>query len=159
MPGKLLLAFSHLIENPVFLSTFSAWFSAQFIKTLVELHRSKGLSGREILANLFWKTGGMPSSHSSLVTALTTSVGIVEGIDSVLFVVVLFYGILTIRDALGVRRSAGVQAQLLNQLRGELLQRYGVSLKPVKEVLGHTPAEVSVGVLLGFFIALGICSL
>ncbi len=159
MPGKLLHAFSRLIENPVFLSTFSAWFSAQFIKTIVELYRTRGLSGREILANLFWKTGGMPSSHSSLVTAMTTSVGIMEGLDSVLFVVVLFYGILTIRDALGVRRSAGVQAQWLNQLRVELYQRYGITLKPVKEVHGHTPAEVFVGVLLGFFIALGICSL
>ncbi len=101
----------------------------------------------------------MPSSHSSLVTALATSIGITEGIDSALFATVFFYGILTIRDALGVRRSAGTQAQMLNTLRVELMQRYTISLKPVKEVHGHTPIEVSVGVLLGFFIALGICSL
>ncbi|MFQ3619956.1 MAG: divergent PAP2 family protein [Spirochaetales bacterium] len=159
MPGRIFLAVTRLFENPVFLSTFSAWFSAQFIKTIVELYRTHTYTGRDILANLFWKTGGMPSSHSSLVTALATSVGMIEGIDTSLFAVVLFYGILTIRDALGVRRSAGLQAQLLNQLRGELLERYKIPLKPVKEVHGHTPSEVSVGILLGFFIALGICSL
>ncbi|HOV39624.1 MAG TPA: divergent PAP2 family protein [Spirochaetales bacterium] len=159
MPGTFTQALSGLAENPVFLSTFSAWFSAQFIKTLIEICRNRLHTAPEILTSLFWKTGGMPSSHSSLVTALATSIGITEGIDSALFATVFFYGILTIRDALGVRRSTGTQAQMLNTLRVELMQRYTISLKPVKEVHGHTPIEVSVGVLLGFFIALGICSL
>jgi len=66
----------------------------------------------------------------------------------------LFYGILIIRDALGVRRSAGVQARALNSLSKELHDRLGTEFQPVKVISGHTPAEVAVGAGLGFFIAL-----
>jgi hypothetical protein len=148
-----------LINNPVFLSTFSSWFVAQLIKTFIDMSRRRPSSSRDMVATLIWRTGGMPSSHSSLVTALATSIGYLEGIDSPLFILALFYGILTIRDALGVRRAAGTQAQALNQLGEELKHRIDIRFKLVKEVHGHTAAEVSIGVLLGFFIALAFCSL
>jgi len=148
-----------LVNNPVFLSALFSWFLAQFIKTMIDLFRRKSLTGKELAGTLMWRTGGMPSSHSALVTSLATSIGYLEGPDSSLFILSLFYAVLTVRDALGVRRSAGNLAQVLNQLGEELTARGDIRFKPVKEVHGHTTAEVSVGILLGFFIALAFCSL
>lgn len=103
----------------------------------------------------------MPSSHSATVTALTTAVGFTStnGINSPLFVVTLFYGILTIRDALGVRRSAGTQAIVLNQLSRDLHQKLEINPQLVKEVHGHKTSEVLVGVCLGFIIAFAVCKI
>jgi acid phosphatase family membrane protein YuiD len=148
-----------LINSPVFLSALFSWFFAQLIKTIVEVSRGRNSTSRDVLASLIWRTGGMPSSHSALVASLATSLGFIAGLDSPIFVFALFYGILTIRDALGVRRSAGNQAQALNLLGEDLHQRFDTKFKPVKEVHGHTPAEVFIGSLLGFFIALAFCIL
>ena len=146
-----------LLNSPVFLSGFFAWFLTQLIKTVVEVSRGTPSSSFDILASLVWRTGGMPSSHSALVTALATALGFTEGLDSPIFVLSFFYCILTIRDAMGVRRATGNQAQALNQLGGELQERIEIKFKAVKEVLGHSPAEVFIGSLLGFFIALAFC--
>ncbi len=107
-----------------------------------------------MVATLMWKTGGMPSSHSSLVTGLATAIGVAYGVKSAVFTVSLFYGVLIIRDAMGVRRSSGLQAQKINAMGRELHERFGMEFEPVKEVSGHTPSEVFVGVLLGFFTGL-----
>ncbi|MDR1625714.1 MAG: divergent PAP2 family protein [Spirochaetia bacterium] len=146
-----------LLNSSVFLSGFFSWFLAQLIKTIVEVSRGRNPSSRDILESLVWKTGGMPSSHSALAASLATSLGFTEGLDSPVFVVSLFFGILTIRDAMGVRRAAGNQAQALNQLIEELHQKLDTKSKAVKEVHGHTPAEVFIGCLLGFFIAMAFC--
>ncbi len=145
--------------NPVFLSALSSWFLAQILKSFIMLVRNRPQSAREILANLFWATGGMPSSHSAVVVALATSAGFAEGPDSTLFLVTVFYAILTFRDALGVRRAAGAQAKAINQLIRELAPRLPLKIKPVKEIQGHTIPEVFVGALLGFFIAAAYCTL
>lgn len=159
MSGMLVANLHRLINSPIFLSAFFSWFLAQLIKTIIEMSRNRLLNSRDIVASLMWRTGGMPSSHSALVTALATSIAYMEGPDSPIFILALFYGILTIRDALGVRRSAGNQAQALNQLGEDLRLMVDVRFKSVKEVHGHTTAEVSIGILLGFFIALAFCSL
>jgi hypothetical protein len=83
----------------------------------------------------------------------------VEGIDSTLFFVTLFYAILTFRDALGVRRAAGAQARVINQLIRDLSRHHTLRSKPVKEIHGHTISEVFVGALLGFFMAVAFCTL
>ena len=101
----------------------------------------------------------MPSSHSAVVTALATSIGFVVGVGSPIFILSLFYGFLTIRDALGVRRAAGAQAIVINKLITELSDRFEVSVGTVKEVRGHKFSEVFVGALLGFFIAVAFCNL
>lgn len=150
---------ARVFQNPVFLSALSSWFLAQILKSFIMLVRNRPQTAREILVNLFWATGGMPSSHSAVVTALATSAGFVEGPDSTLFVVTVFYAILTFRDALGVRRAAGAQAKVINQLLRELRPRVSPKLKPVKEIHGHTISEVFVGALLGFFIAAAFCTL
>jgi hypothetical protein len=141
------------LSSPVFLSAFFSWFIAQLLKAIIEAIRQRNTQSRSFALTLFWKTGGMPSSHSSLVTALATAIGFEYGLSSPLFTLALFYGILIIRDALGVRRSAGVQAQALNKLGVELRYRLGIDFHTIREITGHTPSEVSIGLLLGFFIA------
>lgn len=84
---------------------------------------------------------------------MATAVGFEYGSGDPLFSISLVFSLLVIRDALGVRRAAGVQAQSLNKLGTELNRRYGIEFSPVREVNGHTVSEVSVGILLGFFIA------
>jgi len=143
-----------MLSSRVFLSAFFSWFLAQFIKMFVDQLRGRSHGSRDMLATLLWKTGGMPSSHSSLVTGLATTIGVLHGVRSAIFVLSLFYGVLIIRDALGVRRSAGVQARELNRLGMQLAERFDIAFEPVKEVSGHTPSEVFVGVLLGFFTGL-----
>jgi acid phosphatase family membrane protein YuiD len=142
------------VSGPVFLSAFFSWFLAQFLKVIIDFARQRTRSSTDVVSTMFWKTGGMPSSHSSLVTALATSIGFDQGVATPLFTLSLFYGILIIRDALGVRRSAGIQARALNALSKEMHDRVGSPHEPVKEILGHSPAEVAVGAGLGFFIAL-----
>jgi acid phosphatase family membrane protein YuiD len=151
--------FARLLMNPIFLSTFTAWFTAQLLKSIIALFRARPRTAREILLNILWATGGMPSSHSAVVSALATSVGFVQGVDSALFIVSFFYALLTVRDALGVRRAAGSQARAFNQLLRALSRRQHLRVKPVREIHGHKPSEVFVGSLLGFFIAVAFCSL
>jgi acid phosphatase family membrane protein YuiD len=123
------------------------------------LLRNRPRTAKEILIHIFWSTGGMPSSHSAVVAALATSAAFVEGVDSSLFFVTVFYAILTFRDALGVRRAAGAQARVINQLIRDLSRQHTLRSKPVKEIHGHTISEVFVGALLGFFIAVAFCTL
>ena len=148
-----------LLANPVFLSAFSSWFTTQILKSLVALLRNRPRTAKSILLNLFWTTGGMPSSHSAVVAALATAVGFVQGLDTPLFIVAFFYALITFRDALGVRRAAGMQARAINQLLRSLGRNRNHGVKPVKEIHGHTAPEVIVGALIGFFIAVAFCSL
>jgi acid phosphatase family membrane protein YuiD len=150
---------SRILSSPIFISALSSWFIAQIMKSCVALFRKRPHTAKEILLNIFWTTGGMPSSHSAVVAALATSVGFVVGADSPLFFVTLFYALLTFRDALGVRRAAGHQAKALNQIIKYLSKRSSLRLKTVKEIHGHTISEVFVGALLGFFIAIAFCNL
>ncbi|MDR0561414.1 MAG: divergent PAP2 family protein [Spirochaetaceae bacterium] len=147
------VALKSFFENPIFLSTVSSWFFAQVIKAMILLLSGRKRSIRSLLETLFWRTGGMPSSHAAMVTAMTTSVAFKEGIGSNLFIVSFWVALIVMRDAMGVRRSSGIQAKVLNLLGRNIADRLGVEYHPVKEVNGHTPLEVVVGGLLGIFIA------
>jgi acid phosphatase family membrane protein YuiD len=140
-------------ENPIFLSSVSSWFLAQLLKTVIVLLRGSKRNGREIIATIAWRTGGMPSSHASLVSAMATSVAFREGINSNLFIIAFFLALIVMRDALGVRRSSGIQARTLNLLGRHLAEKLAFEYHPVKEVHGHAPLEVVIGALLGVFIA------
>jgi acid phosphatase family membrane protein YuiD len=142
-----------VFENPIWLSALTSWVMAQLIKTAILLFRRRRRSAREIAENFIWKTGGMPSSHTALVASLTASVAFSEGARSNLFVVTLMLALITIRDAVGVRRSSGLQSRALNALGRQVSERLGLDYHPVKEVHGHAPLEVAVGILLGVFIA------
>ena len=149
-----------LVSNPIFLSTAFAWFSAQFIKSLIALVRSRAqTTKRELMLLMLWTTGGMPSSHSAVVGALTTAIGFKVGFDSPLFLTALCFSGLALRDALGVRQAAGLQARMLNQIIPDLNLKLGTAYKQVKEIHGHQGPEVIVGMLLGIFLAAAFCNL
>ena len=159
MAGKVQTASYIILSNPVFLSALWSLLLAQFIKAIVNLLRWRRQSLRETLLTFFWKTGGMPSSHSALAVSIATSIGVVEGVGSNLFILSMFFALVVIRDAMGVRRSAGLQARALNSLGRRFAARFGDNFTPVKEVMGHSASQVFVGSLLGFFIALAFCTL
>ena len=140
--------------NPVFLACICSWFCAQFMKTIIALCYGRIHSIGELFEMMLWRTGSLPSSHSSIVSALCTAIAFHSGINSDVFVLSLCFFLVTIRDALGVRRANGIQARKLNEI-GKTLDSQGVlHYKPMKEVQGHTPLEVVVGCLLGFSIGL-----
>lgn len=95
----------------------------------------------------------MPSSHSAIAISISSSIALTEGFSN-LFILSLFLSLIVIRDALGVRRSSGLQAKALNRLGTEVSARLDICYEPVREVHGHTWTEVLVGALLGFAIAL-----
>jgi acid phosphatase family membrane protein YuiD len=102
----------------------------------------------------FVGTGGMPSSHAASVAALTTSVGMAEGFRTTLFGATLFFSLIVMYDAAGLRRAAGRQAAILNRLIDEHFKHPEEGTQKLMELLGHTPLEVLVGALLGVAIAI-----
>nr|WP_256487972.1 divergent PAP2 family protein [Deinococcus sp. HSC-46F16] len=119
---------------------------AQVIKVLLIL-----LLERRWRPAAFMETGGMPSSHSAMVAALTTGVAITQGMGSPLFAASAVFALIVMYDATGVRHSSGMQARLLNELVEELrtVVREGFAPLPLRVLLGHTYLEVLVGTLIG----------
>ncbi|MDA8424507.1 MAG: divergent PAP2 family protein [Treponema sp.] len=148
-----------LLRNPVFLSALFSLILAQFIKAIINIFKARSQSFHDVLVTFLWRTGGMPSSHSALAVSIATAIGFTQGTDSSIFILAVFFALVVIRDAMGVRRSAGQQARVLNLLGRELSSRLGISFHSVKEVHGHSAVEVLVGSLLGFFIAMAFCTL
>ena len=126
-------------------------FLVQFSKVLTFLVREKKINVRRLV-----ETGGMPSSHAASVMALSTCVGLREGFSSVLFSVVLFFSLIVMYDAAGLRRAAGRQATLLNRILHEHIQLPGPPHERLRELLGHTPIEVLVGAVIGVLFSLAI---
>ena len=126
-----------------------AAFFAQVIKFFIFTIKS-----RKVNFKIFTTTGGMPSSHSAGVMGLATSVGIIEGFDSVFFAIAIGFALITMYDAAGVRRAAGKTAACLNKMMDDFykhdVQAIGGKLK---ELLGHTPFEVIMGALFGIAFA------
>lgn len=108
---------------------------------------------RKINFRVLVQASGMPSSHTSMVLGLATSVGITEGWDSVAFAISLVFGLIVMYDAAGVRRAAGKQARVLNMMMEDMFHKKKIDELRLKELLGHTPMEVVFGGLLGIFTA------
>ena len=124
---------------------------AQILKVIIFVFVHK-----EINFKIFTTTGGMPSSHSAGVVALTVSVGLIEGFSSIAFAVALGFSLVVIQDAQGLRRAAGKTAATLNRLVKEwnIHNEQTRPYEALKELLGHTPLEVLMGILLGIVVAL-----
>lgn len=144
-----------LIESRIFLASIISLFTAQLLKGIIYLLVTRRKKSRELVETIAWRTGGMPSSHAALVSSLTTAIGISEGVATNLFLVSFWFALVVLRDALGVRRSAGLLAKALNNLGRQSSEKAGIDFHAVKEIQGHTPLEVIVGSLLGIFIAAG----
>jgi len=140
----------YILTSPynLLLTTLISWFIAQSLKVAIGILKEKRF-------NFAWfvGTGGMPSSHAATVTALTTAVGLRSGVTSAAFAVALFFTIVVLFDAQGVRRASGKQAEALNKILDDIYWRKRIKEDRLKELLGHTPTEVLAGVFLGIVIA------
>ncbi|MDX2273001.1 MAG: divergent PAP2 family protein [Cyanobacteriota bacterium] len=133
-----------LMANRVLWTALLASLTAQLLKLLLVY----GRSGRVDL-RVLTQTGGMPSSHAALVSALALGVGIQEGWDSLLFAASVVFALIVMYDAAGIRQAAGKQARVLNRMMDQLFEEDEFDEPYLKELLGHTPLQVVVGSLLG----------
>lgn len=124
---------------------------AQWIKII-----RYGFKKKKINYAIMFATGGMPSSHSSTVTGMATAVGLVDGFSSTTFAIAALFAGVVMFDAAGLRRNAGRQAVVLNQIILEILAPdHRLSKEKLKEFLGHSPKEVFAGAMLGIAISVG----
>ena len=138
-----------LLRNDALIASVVAWWLAQASKLLIMLLRE-----RKVRLSLLASAGGMPSAHSAVVVALTTRVGIQDGVGSTTFALALVFAGIVLYDAAGVRRAVSHQARILNRMLEEVLEYQRFSEKRLLDLLGHTPFEVFVGSLLGLLVAL-----
>lgn len=136
-----------ILQYKYIIVPFSVWFFIQLFKLIYDLIVTKKFNFKRILG-----AGGMPSSHSAVVTALTTMIGINQGIESPMFGLAVIFAFVVMYDAAGVRRAAGKQAKLLNKI----IETPGLSgmevTERLQEVLGHTPTQVFVGAIIGIIV-------
>jgi hypothetical protein len=138
-----------LAHNLGFWTAFTAWVFAQTAKLITRYTVTHRLDFR-----VFVSTGGMPSAHTAMVCALATQVGLMEGFHSPLFAVAAALAAVVMFDAQSVRRAAGQQARLLNQIVDELFREHRLSEQKLVELLGHTRLEVFGGLVIGVLIAM-----
>lgn len=148
-----------ILLNFPLISALAAIVFAQVIKVPIHL-----IFTREFAPGLVFGTGSMPSSHSAAVCALTTAIGISEGVNSIPFAIAFIFSVITMFDALGIRREAGEHAVILNQLVKDFQKIVDEAshwdeksdyekIAELKTLLGHKPIEVFVGALTGVAIA------
>ena len=135
-----------LLNNSVLFWSLLSCLFAQFLKVVFNF-----FSTRKIKFGIMFETGGMPSSHSALITGATSGIGFQLGFDSPVFALAFAVSLIVMYDASGVRKSAGIQAAQINKLSKKLDPKSEVDLK---ETLGHTKLEVIIGSLLGPLITL-----
>lgn len=134
--------------HPIGIAAIVSGFAAQLLKVVFELLRSRRLN---LLR--FFDNGGMPSSHTSLVTTLTIGVGRYAGPNSSIFAVTLIFSMYFVFEAAGLRQEVGNQARVLNDLVDELRQTHHIDRSRLKELVGHTWGEVVGGFILGVVVA------
>jgi len=140
-------------SNDILIAAFVAWVMAQIVKVPLEYLRT-----REWNWALLLSTGGMPSSHSALVSAMAHGVGLREGFDSALFAIGFVITAIVVYDATGIRRQAGLHAELINAFISDLAAGHPIKdaqQKQLKEILGHTPLQALGGIVWGVAFAWG----
>ncbi|MBP2633509.1 MAG: Divergent family protein [Firmicutes bacterium] len=137
-----------IVDNKILMVSMIAWALAQLLKMLVYYCILKEFSIERMFG-----AGGMPSSHSALVVSLSTAIGMVEGVESTNFAIAVVLAGVVMYDATGVRQAAGKHAKAINRIVKQLSSKNTFDDISLKELLGHTPIEVIVGALLGFFVA------
>ncbi|MFV0313551.1 MAG: divergent PAP2 family protein [Anaerotignum sp.] len=142
------MGFQEITSNIPLWAALISWAIAQGTKIVLTLITEKRFDATRLVG-----TGGMPSSHSALVMALTFSIGKYNGFGSPIFAVALIFSFVVMYDAAGIRRAAGKQAEILNML---ILKHELPNMQKMKELLGHTPLEVFVGAILGIVIGLWV---
>ncbi len=141
---------SLLFQNQILIAAVSGWLIAQVLKTLIHLYLT-----RKFVAERLVGSGGMPSCHSATVCSLATATGIEYGLGSFEFAIAAILAIIVMYDAIGVRREAGIQAKVINEMM-EIFSSMNKALSvedKLKELVGHTPLQVLIGAILGILIA------
>ena len=143
-----------LLSNRILLSSCAGWCIAQVIKTIIHL-----IMTREFVAERLVGGGGMPSSHSATVCALSTATLIQYGVGSFEFAMAFTFSVIVMYDAMGVRRETGIHSKVLNELV-KIIEDLGSDMSPqdkLREFIGHTPLQVVIGAILGILIAIVTC--
>ena len=140
---------AELLANRVLAVALTAWLLAQTLKLLIYLWRERRINLRYLASS-----GGMPSSHSALVTALATATALTAGPRSPLFAVAAIFAAVVMYDAAGVRQAVSIQARILNRMLDEYFVEHRFNEKRLRELIGHTPLEVFVGAALGLVVGL-----
>ncbi len=140
-----------LLENKFIWAALLASMSAQVLKVLINFIVEKKVDMERLTS-----TGGMPSSHSAAVTAAAVCIGLSEGWGSPVFAVAAIFGSIVIYDATGVRRAAGLHAEILNELIREFSHLFDQKERPkaLKTLLGHTYPQVFFGTIFGALVGL-----
>lgn len=138
-----------LISNFTFVTVLVSWTLAQFLKIFYHRYKTGKWNFR-----IFFETGGMPSSHSSSVTALTTGVGLQAGWNTPLFTACFVFAAVVMHDATGVRRAAGKQAEILNRLIEDIYSEGEAKVQKLRRIGGHDPFEVFAGAALAIITTL-----
>ena len=138
-----------IVRNTPIWAGITAWLIAQIIKVILTFYYEK-----RIAIERMWGSGGMPSSHSSLVCALTVAVGKSAGFNSEIFAVATVLSFIVMYDATGVRRETGIQAKAINQLFAHTDLKWDEQLK---ELIGHSPIQVFAGAVLGIIVGCFFC--
>jgi acid phosphatase family membrane protein YuiD len=134
-----------LFANHVLISALIAWGLAQVLKIPIHYLRT-----RERDWSLLFRAGGMPSSHSALVSATAHGIGLSLGFNSPIFALAVAFAMVVIYDATGIRRQAGRHATIINAIVNDFLEGHPEhGSEKLKEVLGHSPAEAAAGVIMG----------
>lgn len=143
--------FEQLLSNYVLICSILGWTLAQLLKTFITFIRTRRFDPERLFG-----AGGMPSGHSATVTALVISISRSCGVSSVEFAIAIVLASIVIYDAMGVRRAAGEQAKVINQIvkvnNEDDIEENDIDAEELKERLGHTPLEVLGGVMLGILI-------
>ncbi len=143
--------FDHHHYSNLFYITTIAFLVAQGLKVLIYYFQHHRINFR-----LFVGMGGMPSSHSAFVCSLTTAIGLDTRWDSPAFWLSVGMAFIVMTDAAGVRRAAGQQAKILNQIMDDWGKSRPIPQQRLKEFLGHTPIQVVAGAALGIAIAFAL---
>ena len=137
-----------MLNSTIWAAVF-AWLLAQSVKMALFYARTRKINFAYLIS-----TGGMPSAHSAMVSALATSVALRVGMASPLFAVALAFALMTMFDAQSVRRAAGMQARVLNTIVDEFFKTRRITEGKLSELLGHTRLEVFLGMMIGVFVAI-----
>jgi uncharacterized protein len=138
-----------LFDNRILVISFVAWIVSQTLKVSITM-----LRGREVRLSHFVSPGGMPSSHSALVSALATGIGLQDGVRSSTFALAVVFASIVMYDAAGIRQAVSIQARILNRVLDEYIKSHRWDEQRLRELLGHTRIEVFAGAILGIAIAL-----
>jgi uncharacterized protein len=136
------------LSNPALIAALVAWGIAQIIKVPVDFLRNRRWDWTLLL-----RAGGMPSSHSALVTACAHSIGLFQGFDTPVFALAAVFAMVVIYDATGIRRQAGKHAEIINSMIRDLAHGHPLREEQLREVLGHTPLEAISGTIFGLLVS------